>query len=436
MDYECLSFKDNFTNQTDFIVLQPKREVYLKWQLPSPQSTADLIGRRKIKDSVNPFMIFKFNCISAIRNSQNFIMDTSEKEIFKTAAAIWNSAEENVKDEYRKLSRDVKILQNDIGNYADENNMDNKDNKKCVNEIISRYVKGTELIPYEQLAINKSDEFKGDPENPSYDFIFIDTPGMSDTNGMEQDEFKDISFHYPSCPGRPVLNDDGNLVDSLENGEPTIDDSLELYNKVIDEGEISFVIRWDHKIVNVFYKMYRGILFSKWNNKKQNWKRINNNMLVALNNYKNIASKELNKVFYEIPSKCKHKAKAFELCRNATYLSDVLISNMIIVSNMIILNLLMTYYYKLCKLRDRSFIDDLGLSKYDFKYFSDTGNFGKAYRANRKKSAIESIRRQNKLEASDRNRRNRIILRKRLIIGSQLLIFLAKLEYHPYFEFM
>jgi len=103
--YSCI-----LTEELDIIVLQPKRNKYLKWKLPSPQTIAHLF-----QENTNSFVVFQSDCTAAIRNSHYFIQNTTEIEIRKATAAIWKSAEESVKREYHKLNLDVKKLIRDQG---------------------------------------------------------------------------------------------------------------------------------------------------------------------------------------------------------------------------------------------------------------------------------------------------------------------------------
>src|SRR5438045_967206 len=101
MNVTCFLSQDS--ENSNIIVLQPERNKYLKWALPT---VADL--SEKLKTPANSFMIFKMDCAAAIRDSKEFITDTSETKIVKTVADIWNSAEKNVQDEYRNLNMGIK----------------------------------------------------------------------------------------------------------------------------------------------------------------------------------------------------------------------------------------------------------------------------------------------------------------------------------------
>ncbi|CAI2191775.1 2498_t:CDS:2 [Funneliformis geosporum] len=89
--------------ELNIIVLYPARNKYLRWKLPTP---AHLIQKNlKINNS---FDIFQLDCASEIRKAHNFIPVTTEVEVRKATSAIWNSAEEGVKTEYRKLNLEIK----------------------------------------------------------------------------------------------------------------------------------------------------------------------------------------------------------------------------------------------------------------------------------------------------------------------------------------
>ncbi|RGB41889.1 hypothetical protein C1646_662739 [Rhizophagus diaphanus] len=111
MSFKCFLSEDGISSKSYIIVLQPERNKYLKWELPSPQATVDLIKSENIKLPVNSYTIFKLNCASAIRESHNFITDTSEVEIIKTTIAIWNCAEESIKEKYNQLNMDLRDLE-------------------------------------------------------------------------------------------------------------------------------------------------------------------------------------------------------------------------------------------------------------------------------------------------------------------------------------
>jgi hypothetical protein len=93
---------------SNIIVLRPDANKYLRWMLPTPH---DLIKQKEIKAPVGAFTIFKLNCTAAILDSQGFIEDFSKRVITKTISDIWNNADENVKDEYKKLCRNLQKLQ-------------------------------------------------------------------------------------------------------------------------------------------------------------------------------------------------------------------------------------------------------------------------------------------------------------------------------------
>lgn len=118
MRFKCFLSEDGISSKSYVIVLQPERNKYLKWELPSPQATADLIKSENIKLPVNSYTIFKLNCAFAIRESHNFITDTSEVEIIKTTIAIWNSAEECVKEKYNQLNMDLRDLGKNNGFFC------------------------------------------------------------------------------------------------------------------------------------------------------------------------------------------------------------------------------------------------------------------------------------------------------------------------------
>ncbi|CAG8463269.1 23247_t:CDS:10 [Rhizophagus irregularis] len=111
MRFKCFLSEDEISSKSYIIVLQPERNKYLKWELPSPQATADLIKSENIKLPVKSYTIFKLNCASAIRESHNFITDTREVEIIKTTIAIWNCAEENIKEKYNQLNMNLRDLE-------------------------------------------------------------------------------------------------------------------------------------------------------------------------------------------------------------------------------------------------------------------------------------------------------------------------------------
>ncbi|PKY37471.1 hypothetical protein RhiirA4_438698 [Rhizophagus irregularis] len=111
MSFKCFLSEDEISSKSYIIVLQPERNKYLKWELPSPQATVDLIKSENIKLPVKSYTIFKLNCASAIRESHNFITDTSEVEIIKTTIAIWNCAEESIKEKYNQLNMDLRDLE-------------------------------------------------------------------------------------------------------------------------------------------------------------------------------------------------------------------------------------------------------------------------------------------------------------------------------------
>lgn len=107
--------KDEISSKSYIIVLHPERNKYLKWELPSPQATADLTKSENIKLPVSSYTIFKLNCAAAIRESHNFITGNSVVEIIKTTIAIWNCAEESAKEEYNKLNIHLRDLGKENG---------------------------------------------------------------------------------------------------------------------------------------------------------------------------------------------------------------------------------------------------------------------------------------------------------------------------------
>ncbi|GES78193.1 hypothetical protein GLOIN_2v1873676 [Rhizophagus clarus] len=111
MRFKCFLSKNEISGESYIIVLQPERNKYLRWELPSRQAVADLIKSEKIKLPVSSYTIFKLNCAAAVRESDNFITNTSEVDIIKTTIAIWNNAEESVKEEYKNLAMDLRDLE-------------------------------------------------------------------------------------------------------------------------------------------------------------------------------------------------------------------------------------------------------------------------------------------------------------------------------------
>ncbi|CAB5374094.1 unnamed protein product [Rhizophagus irregularis] len=107
-NYKVLFSKED----SKIIVLRPEINKYLSWVLATPQQIADLIKQKSIKAPASSYMIFKLDCTAAILDSQGFVEDFSEREIAKTIVAIWNNTTEYVKDEYKKLNRNVQMLQN------------------------------------------------------------------------------------------------------------------------------------------------------------------------------------------------------------------------------------------------------------------------------------------------------------------------------------
>lgn len=105
--YKVLFSKED----SNFIVLQPEINKYLSWPLSSPQQTIELIDQKNIKTPVNSYMIFKMNCKTAILESQGFVKGFDKIEIAKTIASIWKNTDEDVRNEYHKLSRNVRKLQ-------------------------------------------------------------------------------------------------------------------------------------------------------------------------------------------------------------------------------------------------------------------------------------------------------------------------------------
>ncbi|CAG8635654.1 5890_t:CDS:1 [Funneliformis caledonium] len=105
MTYKCMLA--DILEEKCIVVLNPERNTYIKWKLPSPQTSKPLI-LKKFKTNFNSYMIFQLDCTSEIIKSKIFIENTSETETRKAAAAIWNSAEESVKTEYHNLNLNIK----------------------------------------------------------------------------------------------------------------------------------------------------------------------------------------------------------------------------------------------------------------------------------------------------------------------------------------
>ncbi|CAB4486432.1 unnamed protein product [Rhizophagus irregularis] len=93
------------------IVLCPEKNKYLSWEMCSPQQIAE---KRKKIIRVNAFTIFRSDCNKAILESQGFVKNFHRNEIAKAIADIWNITDENVKNEYCKLSKSVQKLRNDF----------------------------------------------------------------------------------------------------------------------------------------------------------------------------------------------------------------------------------------------------------------------------------------------------------------------------------